>query len=63
MYVPLCRYCSVWMIVYVFLYLYRCGGFVMNALFCMFCFAGIVKYVLLCMYCLSSRYADVCTVV
>ena len=35
----------------------------MNALFCMFCFAGIVKYVLLCMYCLSSRYADVCTVV
>ena len=47
----------------VFLCLYGYGGFVMNALFCMFCFAGIVKYVLLCMYCLSSRYADVCTVV
>ena len=48
MYVPLCRYCSVWIVVYLFLCLYGYGGFVMNALFCMYCCVCIFVYAVLC---------------
>ena len=35
MYVPLCMYCFVWIVVYVFLFLCCYGVSVMYALFCM----------------------------
>ena len=54
MYEPLCMYCSVWIVVYVFLYLYRCWGFVMNALFCMYCCVCIFVYAVLCMHCFAG---------
>ena len=65
MYAPLCRYCSVWIVVYLFLwFLCLCGygGFVMNALFCMYCCVCIFVYAVLCMYCFAGimKYVLLC---
>jgi hypothetical protein len=62
MYAPLCRYCSVWIVVYLFLCLYGYGGFVMNVLFCMYCCVCIFVYAVLCMYCFAGimKYVLLC---